>query len=159
MSSSITVDLAGLNEATRKVAAMARVDSADLMAVVGALGESQTRRRITDEKTAPDGSAWPPNLTGTSILLRSGDHLLSSVAFMSSADEAEWGASWEYAHVHQEGMVIKAKDARRLAFMLGDRQVFAKQVTIPPRPFVGLSDDNLTEIGDVVTDWLGARLQ
>lgn len=158
MSSSVVVDLSGLNEATRKVAALAHVDVAELMAVVGELGESQTRRRITDEKTSPDGTAWPPNLTGTSILLETGDHLLSSVAFMSSADEAKWGASWEYAHVHQDGLVIKAKDAPRLAFMLGDRKVFAKQVTIPPRPFVGLSADNLTEIGDVVTDWLGAQI-
>jgi phage gpG-like protein len=56
-------------------------------------------------------------------------------------------------------MTIKPKDAKRLAFVVGNKQVFARQVTIPPRPFIGLSDDNRTEISDVVTDWLGSLLQ
>lgn len=159
MSTSIVVDISDLKLAADKVAALARIDASDLMTNIGAIGESQTRRRITDEKTAPDGTPWPPNRTGTSILYRTGEHLLGSVAFVASADEAEWGASWEYAHVHQDGMTIKPKDAKRLAFVIGDKQVFARQVTIPPRPFVGLSDDNRSEISDIVTDWLGSLLQ
>lgn len=159
MSASIVIDINDLNLSADKIAALAHVDPSDLMTNIGAIGESQTRRRITDEKTAPDGTPWPPNRAGTSILLRTGEHLLGSVAFVSSSDEAEWGASWEYAHVHQDGMVIKPKDAKRLVFMLGDKQVFARQVTIPPRPFIGLSEDNRTEISEIVTDWLGSLLQ
>lgn len=159
MSSSIVVDINDLELAADKIAALESVDPSDLMTNIGAIGESQTRRRIADEKTAPDGTPWPPNKTGTSILFRTGEHLLGSVAFVPSADEVEWGASWEWAHVHQDGMTIKPKDAKRLAFVIGNQQIFARQVTIPPRPFVGLSDDNRTEISDVVTDWLGSLLQ
>lgn len=159
MSSSIVVDLRDLQIAEDKIAALANVDPSDLMTNIGAIGESQTRRRITDEKTAPDGTPWPPNRAGTSILLKTGEHLLGSVAFVPSADEVQWGASWEYAHVHQDGMTIKPKDAKRLAFMVGNKQVFARQVTIPARPFIGLSDDNRSEISDVVTDWLGSLMQ
>lgn len=159
MSSSIVVDINDLKLTADKIAALESVDPSDLMTNIGAIGESQTRRRIADEKTAPDGTPWPPNKTGTSILFQTGEHLLGSVAFVPSADEVEWGASWEWAHVHQDGMTIKPKDAKRLAFMVGNKQIFARQVTIPPRPFVGLSDDNRTEISDVVTDWLGSLLQ
>ncbi|PIO98585.1 Prophage MuSo2 [uncultured Pleomorphomonas sp.] len=159
MSSSIVVDINDLELTADKIAALEHVDPSDLMTNVGAIGESQTRRRITEEKTGPDGTPWPPNRTGTSILLRTGEHLLGSVAFVASADEAEWGASWEWAHVHQDGMTIKPKDAKRLAFVIGNQQIFARQVTIPPRPFVGLSDDNRVELSDVTTDWLGSLLQ
>lgn len=159
MSSSIVVDINDLELAADKIATLASVDPSDLMTNIGAIGESQTRRRITDEKTAPDGTPWPPNRAGTSILLKTGEHLLGSVAFVASTDEVEWGASWEWAHVHQDGMVIKPKDAKRLAFVIGNQQIFARQVTIPPRPFVGISDDNREEISDIVTDWMGSLLQ
>lgn len=159
MSSSIVIDISDLKPTADKIAALEHVDPSDLMTNIGAIGESQTRRRITDEKASPDGTPWAPNRAGTSILLRTGEHLLGSVAFVASADVAEWGASWEYAHVHQDGMTIKPKDAKRLAFVIGSQQVFARQVTIPPRPFVGLSDDNRSEISDVVTDWLEGLLQ
>lgn len=159
MSTSIVIDLKDLQIAAGKIAALAAVDPSELMTNIGAIGESQTRRRITDEKASPDGTPWPPNRAGTSILLKTGEHLLGSVAFVASATEAQWGASWEYAHVHQDGMTIKPKDAKRLAFVIGNQQIFARQVTIPPRPFVGISDDNREEISEIVTDWMGSLLQ
>lgn len=163
MSGSIVIGINDLNLSADKIAALAHVDPSDLMTNIGAIGESQTRRRITDEKTAPDGTPWPPNRAGTSILLRTGEHLLGSVAFVASSDEAEWGASWEYAHVHQDGMVINPKNGKALKFwfVVGGSVDFAmaKQVTIPARPFIGLSDDNRTEVSEIVTDWLGSLLQ
>ncbi len=152
---SITVDIEGLDKALARLEPILDFEPAPMMAGIGALGESQTRRRISEEKTSPDGAAWPANLEGTSILLRTGQHLLSSVAHTSSAEEAVWGASWEHAHVHQFGAVIVPKSARSLAFTIGGQGVFAKQVTIPPRPFVGISDDNAQEIEDLVSDYLG----
>lgn len=152
---SITVDAADLDRAIARVGRLDDFDASELMSSMGALGESQTRRRISDEKTAPDGAAWPPNKRGGSILVETGGHLLASVAFVSSASEAEWGASWEHAHVHQYGATIVPKGAEALAFSIGGKSVFAKKVTIPPRPFVGLSDDNAEEQLELVTDFLG----
>lgn len=159
MSASIVVDLRDLDVTVAAMARLAHIDPSDLMTAVGAIGESQTRRRITDEKTAPDGTSWQPNRAGTSILLQTGEHLLGSVAFVSSGSEVEWGASWEYAHVHQDGMVIKPKAAKALHFTVGGKEITAKQVTIPARPFVGLSDDNREEISDIVSDWFRSLLQ
>lgn len=130
-------------------------EPAELMTTLGALGESQTRRRISDEKTSPDGAPWKENIRQGDILVETGQHLLYSIAFEASADQAEWGAAWEYAHVHQYGAVIKPRDAERLVFSLGGATVFAKEVEIPARPFVGISSENAAEIIDTVTDYFG----
>ena len=154
---SITVD--GLAPALAFVDGVARLDEDALLTTIGATGEMQTRRRIEEEKTAPDGSAWPANRAGTSILLQTGSNLRDSIAFDVGAGATEWGASWEYAHVHQDGAVIEPRHGRALKFWWvdGGSTAFAvvKQVTIPRREFVGLSQANRSEIVDVVTDFLG----
>lgn len=156
---SITVDVSDFAHVERLVSRLSAFDATELMSSIGAMGESQTRRRISEEKTAPDGSAWPANREGTSILLKSGEHLLGSLAWTASSAEAEWGASWQHAHVHQNGMVIVPKNAEQLSFMLGGKLVHAKKVTIPKREFVGLSEANATEILHLVTDVFGGMLQ
>lgn len=158
MSVSIVIDASDMADAMQRLRPLLDFDAEELMTGIAALGESQTRRRITDEKTGPDGTPWPPNAAGTPILVATGQHLLASVAWRASATEAEWGASWEFAHVHQEGAVIVPKDAKALMFNLGGRMVAAKRVSIPARPFVGLSPDNEAEILELVTDFLGGLL-
>lgn len=153
-------------------------DGAKLMEELAKLGEMQTRRRIETEKTAPDGALWPANIEGNSILLRTGMHLRNSVASSASEAEAEWGAAWEFAHVHQYGATITPKDGRlsrgqtwarhfgahmnrgvldapALVFKLNGKTVFASKVTIPARPFVGISTANAEEITKHVSDFLG----
>ncbi|MDG3580414.1 phage virion morphogenesis protein [Rhizobium sp. YJ-22] len=156
MSISIVVDASDFGDVFRKLRPLTEFDEVELMSTIGALGESQTRRRIEEEKTGPDGQAWPPNLQGTPILVETGQHLLYSIAWTASATEAEWGSTWEYAHVHQAGMTIKPKNGKALQFQLGGKFVMAKSVTIPARPFVGLSEANRQEIMDVVSDMFGA---
>ncbi len=152
---SFTYDRSALEGALKAVSELVSFDGSALMEEIAALGESQTRRRITDEKTAPDGTAWKPNLEGTSILQQTGQNLLASVGFTSTDDEAVWGAAWEYAHVHQDGAVITPKTAAVLQFKVKGKTVHAKSVTIPARPFVGLSEENRAEITDLVTDHFG----
>lgn len=156
---SITLDASGFEAAFNALQPLLEFEGSELMSIIGAVGESQTRRRISDEKTAPSGDAWQPNLKGTSILVDTGQHLLYSIAHSSSETEAEWGSSWEYAHVHQEGMTIKPRNGAALKwwYQQGGAVNFAmaKQVTIPARPFVGLSSDNAEEIVELVTDYFG----
>ncbi|MCX5512277.1 phage morphogenesis protein [Kaistia algarum] len=151
----LVIDTGALEYATRLVSGLGDFERRDLLSSIGALGESQTRRRIVDEKTGPDGTPWPPNREGTPILVRSGQHLLASVSWIAGSDEVQWGAGWEYAHVHQDGMTIVPKTAQRLVFTSGGKKVHAKKVTIPPRPFVGLSSDNIAEIEELVSDVFG----
>ena len=152
---SIEVDARSVDEAISRLRTYISFDPAPLMEEIAALGVSQTERRITDEKSAPDGTPWPPNLAGSPILAETGQHLLRSLAFYASAEEAVWGASWEFAHIHQEGAVIRAKNAKALTFLVGNRWVSKEEVTIAARPFVGISADNQREIEDLVTDHFG----
>lgn len=151
----LVIDTGALDHVTRLVSGLGDFERRDLLSSIGALGESQTRRRITDEKTAPDGTPWAPNRESTPILVRSGQHLLASLSWIGGADEVQWGAGWERAHVHQDGMTITPKTAKRLAFTSGGAMRFAKKVTIPARPFVGLSTDNIAEIEELVSDFFG----
>lgn len=155
MSISIVVDSSDFGDVFRKLRPLTEFDEVELMSTIGALGESQTRRRIEEEKTGPDGQAWQPNTQGTPILVETGQHLLYSIAWTASATEAEWGSPWPLAHVHQDGMTIRPKNGKALQFQLGGKFVAAKSVTIPARPFVGLSEENRQEIIDRVTDMFG----
>ncbi|WP_319775495.1 phage virion morphogenesis protein [Breoghania sp.] len=155
MSVRFTLDAGDLDDAIVRLRPLFDFEPASLMEAIAALGESQTRRRIESEKAAPDGTPWQENLEGTPILRRTGRHLLDSVASYATGDEAVWGAGWEHAHVHQDGMTIVPKAAGKLAFKVAGNFVMADEVTIPARPFVGISEDNQSEIVDLVTDYLG----
>ncbi|EAU40161.1 prophage MuSo2, virion morphogenesis protein, putative [Fulvimarina pelagi HTCC2506] len=149
----ITVTAEDFDTAIARLKPLLDPDFGELTASIAALGESQTRRRIDTEKTAPDGTPWPANRAGTPILKQTGRNLLDSVASTSSETSAEWGATWEHAHVHQEGAVIGPKTAKALVFRGANGTVFARKVTIPARPFVGLSDENRAEMDDLITDF------
>jgi phage gpG-like protein len=154
MSISIVVDTSDFGDVFRKLRPLTEFDEVELMSTIGRLGERQTARRIEEEKTSPDGAAWKPNLKGTSILVDKGN-LLYSIMSTASAAEAEWGSNWQFAHVHQSGMTITPKDKKALQFKFGNQFVTTKSVTIPARPFVGLSEDNRQEIIKLVTDMFG----
>lgn len=156
MSVSIEIDVSGFDGVFQTLRPIFDFQPQELMSTLGALGEFQTKTRISEEKTSPEGEAWAPNRKGTPILVETGQHLLYSVAFTSSADEAEWGAAWEFAHVHQFGATILPKDAEFLAVPNPAGGIFrAKEVTIPARPFVGISAANAVEIIEEVTNHFG----
>ena len=158
----IEIDRADLARVSALVTGLSEFDAGELVAEIVQLGENQTRKRIESGGPAPDGTAWQPNWAGTPILLETGRHLHDSIASNSWGDGGEWGASWEYAHVHQEGMVITPKNGAALKFWFQKggfvEFVMAKQVTIPARPFVGVSAGDAQKIRELVTDFLGRLL-
>ncbi len=150
----IEIDVTDLAAVNALVTGLSDFDAAPLVTELVQLGENQTRKRIESGGPGPNGEAWPPNKEGTAILFRTGRHLHDSIASSSSGASGEFGAAWEFAHVHQEGATITPKSAGRLSFMLGGKRVFAKKVTIPARPFVGVSTDDAEEMKELVTDYL-----
>ena len=84
---------------------------------------------------------------------------MNSIDYAAGADQVETGSGLIYASVHQDGATIKAKDAKALAFMIGNEQVFAQSVTIPARPFLGLSADNAEELIEATEDWVRSLIQ
>lgn len=157
MSVSIDVDVRGLAEADARLARLDPLDTAELMEGLARLVQEQTRRRIHSEKTSPDGAAWPPNKTATSILVRSGA-LANSIDYAITGNTAVIGSGLIYARIHQLGGTITPRKAKRLRFMLGGKAVFAKKVTIPARPYLGISAANRDELLDTVTRFITARL-
>jgi len=151
----LVIETGALGHVTRLVSGLGDFERRDLLSSIGALGESQTRRRILNEGPGPDGQHWMPNRERTAALVRTGQHLLASISWIERTDAVEWGAAWEFAHIHQDGATITPKSAKSLAFMSGGAMRFAKKVTIPARPFVGLSIDDIAEIEELVSDFFG----
>ncbi|PTE15921.1 phage virion morphogenesis protein [Pseudogemmobacter blasticus] len=118
---------------------------AQIMYEVGALIEDQTKLRIDEEKTGPDGrtwAAWSDAYAQTrgpahSLLVGEGN-LLGSIQNISSGLNAIVGAHRVYAAPHQFG----SADGRT-----------------PARPYLGLSIDNRSAIEDLVTGRLEDLLQ
>lgn len=150
----IEIDVADLERVNALVTGLADFDASELVEQIVITGEVQTRKRIESGGPGPDGEAWPPNQTGTPVLMRTGGHLKGQIASVASGNSGEWGCAWPLSHVHQYGAVITPKNSAFLSFMLGSKRVFAKSVTIPPRPFVGVSGADAVEIKGLVTDFL-----
>lgn len=151
---SFTLEVRDLEAASALISRFVEIDEGALLTTVGGIGALQTQRRIEEEKTSPDGTPWAPNREGGSVLMRTGEHLRDSIAFEVGEGHVLWGSSWEYAHIHQDGAVITAS-GKPLSFISGGKRRFAKRVTIPARPFVGLSPKDGREVEEIVTDWLG----
>lgn len=152
---SVTVEIIdrGLDDAIAKMQALATPDRLELMDSIGQFASEQTKYRLRAEKTAPDGSAWKPNRAGTPILFASGS-LEESIQYRATLDRVLVGSSKPYARIHQFGGVIKAKNGRALAFKSGGDTYFRQSVTIPARPYLGLSAANVEELESVVADFI-----
>jgi len=150
VSAAITIDVRGLDRLQRRLDTVASPDRTELMQILAAALESQTRRRIASDKRAPDGSAWPDWTTrhartrksGQSLLQGEGD-LLDSITSEGSADEALVGSNLRYAAIHQFG---------------GRSGMPPGPAAIPPRPYLGLSDDDTEELTGLAESWLLQRL-
>jgi phage virion morphogenesis protein len=131
------------------------------MKALGPLLVSSTRDRITQER-APDGGAWPrlnpayaAGKRGPGILreraMRGG--LFGSLTSQVEGRTLRVGTNKIYGAIHQFGGTIRPRSAPRLAFRLGQRLVFASSVTIPARPFLGISDEDRATILEVFEDF------
>lgn len=136
----LSVDIAGLLPAQRVLDRLSRLHTTRLLDVLGSELESQTRRRLSEEKTGPDGISWAPwsgdyaarrpNKGG--LLELSGD-LIDSIAYEVGDDAVTVGSSMLYALVHQDG---------------------DEEMGIPARPYLGVSDNNLEDLGELVLHFI-----
>ncbi|EEE2001878.1 phage morphogenesis protein [Salmonella enterica subsp. enterica serovar Kotte] len=144
----------------------------ELLHSLGAVVESQTRRRIISEKTAPSGEAWPAwsdsyagtRHSGQSLLRGNGD-LLDSIQFVVERGRVRVGSSLSYAGVHQDGFSGKVRVGahQRLVTQAFGRALrypvwqsvgaFSRQVEIPQREYLGVSATNREELMRVITDF------
>ncbi|MFT8422072.1 MAG: phage virion morphogenesis protein [Gluconacetobacter sp.] len=130
--------------------------------VLAAVGEEmiQSTQLRFETQTAPDGTPWAPlnphyaadkaaTRPGAGILTYT-QHLRRGISRYVDGRTLVWGSNLDYAAVHQFGAVIKPKSRKALFFSLGGREVMARSVTIPARPYLGFTaEDRLTVIEEL----------
>jgi phage virion morphogenesis protein len=133
MSAGLIYDFSNLRDLEARIHRLARLNKQELLDIIGARVESQTRRRISDEKENPEGESWPAwsekyarRRQSGKTLLMSDDNLLGSITHLSvDRDSIEVGSNMIYAAPHQFG------DEDR---------------NIPARAFLGISNDDETKL-------------
>lgn len=141
----------GLDEALRALTGAAqavRAQRAQLADAIGATLESATRRRIADEKTAPEGAAWPgwseaygaTRKVGQTLLRGKGD-LMDAIAALSTPDEVRVGTNLVYGAIHQFGGSEVGKPG------------------LPARPFLGVSARDESDLKRLATEFLSGALK
>ena len=162
---SIRLELTG--ELGRLEAALGRVRAIGaapepLLKQIGIAMESSTRARFRRQQ-GPDGQAWRPLNPGYAAIKRGPailqEHgmaggLMGSIGSAVQGAAVVWGTNKIYGAIHQFGGVIRPKNAKRLRFMMASGPVFARSVTIPARPYLGLDAEDRAEIGELAALFL-----
>lgn len=134
---------------------------AHLMDLIASYGVSSTQQRFIEEK-GPDDQSWPKSLRAIEdggSTLRDTARLFQSLTHEAAAGFAAWGTNVIYAGIHQFGGDIKPVKAKRLAFKVGSKSVFANKVTIPARPYLGISTADQVEIKEIFNGWATEAFQ
>lgn len=130
-------------------------DTTPVMRAVGTGLVSSTHQRFASQ-TDPEGARWialnPAYASGkrNSRILTESGRLRSSINARASNDRVEIGTNVIYAAVHQFGATIRPVNAPKLAFRIGGSLIRASEVTLPARPFLGISSQDEAMIADVV---------
>jgi phage virion morphogenesis protein len=141
------IDLSRLKLIQRRLDALANFDRSALLDAVGDNVEAQTRTRLSEEKHAPDGAAWPQwseayaaTRHADQSFLEGEGTLIDSIDHEVMGDEVEIGSNLIYSRVHQEG---------------ADFSIISNKahVRIPARPYLGISDANEAEIERTIVEW------
>ena len=72
--------------------------------------------------------------------------------------EFEWNPTIRYFFIHLFGGVITPRRARALRFKIGDKVIFAKSVTIRPRPFLRFDRGARQEIQRILNDAIAGAM-
>ena len=141
----IEMTLQGIEGAARALGALAATDLEDLAFDVGALLESSTKERIATEKAAPDGAPWNPwsaryaaKRGAQHSLLVSTNALLEATQNYTTGTTVRVGNNLVYGAIHQLGGEIENAWGRGI------------KVTMPARPYLGLSSHDVTAITGLV---------
>lgn len=132
-----------------------------VMGDIAAIGEASTRERFATQ-TDPKGNKWKQSLrarlTGGKTLTLDG-HLGDSVTSRHDSSSAEWGVNRIYGAIHQFGGVIRAKTAKGLRFRLANGDdVIVQKVTMPARPYLGISAGDEADILAAIEKRIGGAL-
>ena len=142
-------------------------DPSELLSEIGQTLVDSAERRINRTNVGPDGKSWPVSrraaFKGGPTQYDSGD-LSRSLLYRVLPDALEMGSPLLIAAQRQFGGTILPKRGRFLVFRGLDeageeRLFFARKVTQPARPYLGVSDDDAEEIGALSAEFLDAIMR
>lgn len=167
-------------EAMEMLARQAEPPGSDLMNRIGEMLQASSQDRFKTQ-TAPDGTAWQPlkaryakrkKYNADKILTLRG-YLRSGIRHQVTGDDAvEVGANLAYAAIHQLGgdidmparqstVSFKTEAGRKLFAKRGAKGAAERQVsigkhtvTMPARPYLGISQADDQEIREIILDWV-----
>ncbi len=105
----------------------------------------------------PEGNKWASNLRGGQILTLRG-FLQKSITSQADENIAEVGTNVKYGAIHQYGGTIKARLKNFLCFNVNQSWVKKKSVTIPARPYLGLSAQDESDIAEQIQVFINGAL-
>ena len=150
----------GTRELLKTMRNIAELDRAGLNTTIGEAVRESTLERFKRSR-GPDGKAWKQSIRaatqGGKTLIQSAQ-LRNSIRVKADASGFAVGTNTKHAATHQFGdtRTIRAKKAKALRFQVGGKWFSKKEVTvnIPARPYLGLSDEDMTEIKAMVEDFI-----
>lgn len=148
-------------QARKALRALAGLSMLALHREVGEYLVSATQLRFRHER-APDGKPWPKSIRARAEAgqtLRDTRRLERSIAYKAYPDRVDVGTNVPYAAVHQFGAEIRPRRAKSLRFRVAGRWAMKRKVTIPPRPFLGVSDEDEREIAAIIQKAVEERLR
>lgn len=101
-----------------------------------------------EAEESPDGTAWEPSIRASEEggkTLTDSPRLKNSIGYAASPARVVVGSNVVYAAIHQEGGTIKGKSGK-LKFKVAGKFAQKNSVTIPARPYLGISDADAEEI-------------
>jgi len=152
------------DQAARAGLAKLRAGIQSRAGLLNTLGETlteSTKQRIRDGGPAPDGTPWKPLQPLTLELKKNKDRgilwdsgmLKDTLAFdLEGEDAVAIGSMMIYARIHQKGGTIKPKEGRKALNVPG--RGFRRSVTIPARPYLGVSRADRAILEKKVLAWL-----
>ncbi|WP_421780727.1 phage virion morphogenesis protein [Kiloniella litopenaei] len=147
-STALEFNVSDLGPSLERLIEAANPDMPELLENVGAIIESQTKYRISDEKTSPSGEPWADwsedyakTRTSAHSLLEGEGFLYDSIAHEVLGDDVQIGSGMIYAAIQQFGGADVGKPG------------------LASREYLGLSEANKSEVLEFVEDYLAGRLE
>lgn len=152
----VTLDSTQVNDALARLLAAAG-DTTPALKNIGEYEAGVTRRRFIDAKD-PDGKPWQAlnelyakTKKGPGIL-RGETRTLSQIIWQLADGGVVIGSNEVQARIHNEGGVIRPKNAAALVFSMGGQTFRVQKVTMPKREFLRFNATSETHILEIVED-------
>lgn len=155
----VRLDLSGFGTIEAVLARLNPLQSETLLEALARLIREQTVDRLISGGPAPDGSAWKPNAEWRTPILHRTGALARSIDYAVSGNAAIVGSGLVYAAIHQHGGAIKPRSAGALAFRIGNQFIMTRKVTMPARPYIGLSVEDRAELVAAAVGYLRRLFQ